>query len=146
MQLDSASDKDPIYWSNTRAGFDELRGFEIPRNSYYQIGTELLKQKTGSWAGKVSNLKNGAKIYADDMPTPSGWDLNAETMKVSARQSSLRFLICLHRIEDVPAVVDSPNTMIPNPITCMTWNSNFSYNFATRKFDDKQDVINPICK
>jgi hypothetical protein len=106
----------------------------------------MLKTKTGSWAGKVSNLKHGPKIYAEDMPTPSGWDLNEATMKVSARQSSLRFMICLHKIEDVPARVESPNTMISNAITCMTWNSNFEYNFKTRKFDDKKDVLNPVCK
>lgn len=146
MQLDSAGDKDPIYWSNTKAGYDDLRGFEIPRNSYYQIGTEMLKTKTGSWAGKISNLKNGAKIYAEDMPTPSGWDLDETTMKVSARQASLRFRICLHKIEDVPGTVDSPSTIIPGAITCMTWNSNFMYNFATRKFDDKKDEIHPACK
>ncbi len=145
MQLDSASDKDPIYWSNPRASYDELRGFEIPRNSFYQIGTEMLKQKTGSWAGKVSNLKNGPKIYADDMPTPSGWDLDETTMKVTARQSSLRFKICVHKIEDVPARVDSPSTVIPGAIHCMDWDSNYIYNFQTRKFDDKKSELHPVC-
>lgn len=146
FQLDSASDRDPIYWSNPNAGYDELRGFEIPRNSYYQIGNSMLNQKTGSWAGKTSNLKGAAKIFAEDMPTPSGWDLDETTMKVSARQASLRFRICLHKIEDVPSRVDSPSTMIPNAITCMDWDSNYIYNFKTRKFDDKKSELHPVCK
>ncbi len=145
FELDSASDKDPVYWSNPNAGYDELRGIEIPRNSMYSYANPLLTESWGAWAGKVKNLKEN-KIFISDTPTPSGWDLDEETMKVSARISSLRFKICLHKTEDVPRTVESPATQIPGAIVCMSWDSNFNYNFATRKFEDKKDEIHPVCK
>ncbi len=145
FELDSASDRDPLYWSNANAGFDDLRGIFIPRNSYYVYANPLLTEAYGSWAGKISNLKEN-KIFIQDAPTVSGWDINDETMKVTARNASLNFKVCLHKIEDVPATVESPATEIPGAIVCMSWDSNFIYNFSTRKFDDKKDQIHQACK
>lgn len=145
FELDSASDRDPIYWSNSMAGYDDLRGFEVPRNSYYAYANPLLTDSWGAWAGKEKNLREN-KLFIHDMPTPSAWDLNDQTMKVTARNSSLKFKICLHKIEDVPARVESPATEIPDAIVCMTWDSNFIYNFSTRKFEDKKDQIHPVCQ
>ena len=145
MNLDSASDRDPIYWSNHLAGWDDIRGFEISRNSMYSYANPLLTESWGAWAGKVTNLKEN-KIFVQDAPTMSGWDLDEETMKVTARNSSLKFKICLHKISDIPAEVELPNTEIENPIVCMNWDSNFLYNFATRKFVDNKEAIDPICK
>ncbi len=145
MQLDSASDRDPIYWSNVLAGWDDIRGFEIPRNSMYAYANPLITESWGSWAGKDSNLKEN-KIFVQDAPTMSGWDIDEESLKVTARNSSLKFKICLHKIEDVPAEVESPSTNIENAIVCMSWDSNFIYNFSTRKFADKGDEIHPACK
>lgn len=144
FELDSASDKDPIYWSNSIAGFDELRGFFIPRNSFYANANPIVTENFGAWAGKEKNVKE-SKIYVSDAPTPATWTTD-ENLRVVARNSSLRFKMCVHRIEDVPATVESPATQIENPIVCMDWNSNFIYNFATRKFEDKGDVIHPACK
>lgn len=144
-ELDSASDRDPLYWSNPNFGDDDLRGFFIPRNSYYSNGNPFLTENWGSWAGKVSNLKEN-KVFIQDMPTPTAWDLNEETMKVSARISSLKFKVCVHKIDDVPATVESPATEIPGAIVCMNWDSNFNYNFATRKFEDKKEEISAVCK
>lgn len=144
-EIDSASDRDPIYWSNSNFGFDDLRGFFIPRNSYYENANSMLTESVGTWAGKISNLKEN-KLFVEDSPTPSAWDLNEETMKVTARISSLKFKICVHKIDDIPVVVDSPATEIPGALTCMTWDSNFNYNFATRKFEDKKDEISAVCK
>lgn len=145
MNLDSASDRDPIYWSNTLAGWDDLRGFEIPRNSMYSHSNPFLTENLGAWAGKVTNLKEN-KIFVQDVPTMSGWDLDEETMKVNARNSSLKFKICLHKISDIPAEVELSNTEIADPIVCMSWDSNFIYNFSTRKFVDNKDSIHPVCK
>ena len=144
FELDSASDKDPIYWSNSFAGFDELRGFLVPRNSYYANANPILTESYGAWAGKPKNLKE-SKIWVHDAPTPSGWDTD-ENLKVLARNSSLRFKTCLHKIEDVPAKVDSPATQIEDAIVCMSWDSNFIYNFSTRKFEDKDESIHQACK
>jgi hypothetical protein len=144
FELDSASDRDPIYWSNPLAGYDDLRGFEIPRNSFYANANPLVNENYGVWAGKITNLKEN-KIFVEDMPTASGWDAD-DQLKVSARNSSLKFKICLHKVEDVPSRVEKPATEIANAIVCMNWNSNLIYNFSTRKFDDKKDEIHQVCK
>ena len=144
-ELDSAGDKDPIYWSNSIGGMDDIRGIFIPRNSYYSNGNPFLTENWGAWAGKVSNLKE-TKTFVQDMPTPSAWDLDDQTMKVSARISSLKFKICVHKIEDVPAIAESPATEVPGAIVCMNWDSNFNYNFVTRKFEDKKEEISAVCK
>lgn len=144
FELDSASDKDPIYWSNPEAGYDDLRGFFIPRNSYYATANPILTENYGAWAGKPKNLKEN-KIYVHDAPTPSGWDADTN-LKVTARNSSLRFRTCLHKIDTVPAKVESPATQIQDAIVCMDWNSNFIYNFSTRKFEDKGDNIHAACR
>ena len=104
----------------------------------------ILTASYGAWAGKEKNLKEN-KIYVHDAPTPSGWDTD-DNLKVHARNSSLRFKTCLHRIDEVPAKVDSPATEIQDAIVCMSWDSNFIYNFTTRKFEDKGDAIHPVCK
>lgn len=141
FELDSASDTDPLYWSNDAAGYDELRGFEIPRNSYYVNDNPALVENYGSWAGKLSNLKSN-KIYASDMPTPSSWD--ERNGIIIARIASLDFKICLHKIEDVPATVDSPKTQIGKAIVCMDWSSNYQFNFAKKTFSEKT-TLHPAC-
>jgi hypothetical protein len=140
-ELDSASDKDPIYWSNDAAGYDELRGFEIPRNSYYVNSNPALTENYGSWAGKYSNLKSN-KIYASDFPTPSSWD--ERNGIIIARIASLDFKICLHKIEDVPASVENPKTNIGKAIICMDWSSNYGFNFRTKTFSERT-TLNAAC-
>lgn len=133
-ELDSASDKDPIYWSNTQAGYDDLRGFEIPRNSYYVNANPSLVENYNSWAGKIKNLKEN-KIWISDLPTMSYWE---EKMGViTARTASLQFKICLHRISDVPATVADPKTVIGDALTCMDWNSSYQMNFSKKTFEEK---------
>lgn len=140
-ELDSASDKDPIYWSNDTAGYDEMRGFFIPRNSYYQNGNSMLNESANTWAGKITNLKAN-KIYAEDFPTPSAWE--EKNGIVTARVASLNFKICLHKIDNVPATVDSPKTQIGDAITCMEWSSNYQMDFKKKTFVEKSG-LHPAC-
>lgn len=142
MEVDSGPDLDPVYNSNQFAGYDELRGFDVPRNSDYVTKNPLTEEGYGGWSGKIKNLK-GNKIYASDYPTMSGFDLT-EDMKVIARNASLKFKICLHHVNDVPKVGTS-TTVAANPITCMDWSSNYEYNFKTRKINEKAE-ISPVCK
>lgn len=140
-ELDSASDNDPIYWSNPDAGYDDMRGFEIPRNSYYENDNSIITESSNSWAGKISNLKS-SKIYASDFPTPSGW--SERNGVIIARIASLNFKICLHKIEDVPATVENPKHQVGKSIVCMDWSSNYGFNFKTKTFSEKT-TLNPAC-
>jgi hypothetical protein len=140
-ELDSASDKDPIYWSNDTAGFDEMRGFFIPRNSYYQNANSILTESANTWAGKISNLREN-KIFASDFPTPSAWE--EKNGIVSARIASLNFKICLHKVEDVPESVESPKTNIGAAMTCMEWSSNYQMDFKKKTFVEKTG-LHPAC-
>ncbi len=140
-ELDSASDKDPIYWSNDKAGYDEMRGFTIPRNSYYVNDNPTVTDGYGTWAGKISNLR-GNKIYASDFPTPSFWE--EKNGIITARVASLDFKICLHKIEEVPASVESPKTQIGAAITCMEWSSNYQMDFKKKTFVEKTG-LHPAC-
>ena len=141
-ELDSGTDADPIYWSNPDAGYDELRGFEIPRNSYYVNDNPAVTEKYGSWAGKLSNLKT-SKIFASDMPTPSAWA--TQNGMIQARISSLQFKICLHKISDIPARTDTPRLQVENAIVCMDWASNFHFDFMKKIFVEKNE-IHKVCQ
>ena len=141
-EIDSAGDKDPIYWSNPDAGYDELRGFEIPRNSSYINDNSMKTENYLTWAGKISNLR-GNKIFADDMPTPSAWA--QENGIVSARNSALKFKICVHKISDVPESVEDPKTQIEGALGCLEWSSNYQFNFKKKVFEEKT-TIPAVCK
>lgn len=141
-ELDSASDKDPIYWSNPDAGFDDLRGFEIPRNSTYVNDNPVVTDSYATWAGKITNLKNN-KIFASDFPTPSYWE--EKNGIITARTSSLQFKVCLHKVADIPASVDDPKSEIANPIVCMEWSSMYSLNFAKKTWVEKS-TMESSCK
>lgn len=141
-ELDSAGDKDPIYWSNDKAGFDDMRGFYIPRNSYYVNANPAVTESYGSWAGKLSNLKSN-KIYISDFPTPSYYEEKAGI--ITARMASLEFKICLHKIADVPASVEDPKTIIGDAIICMDWSSNYQLDFKKKTWVEKT-TMHPACK
>lgn len=142
-EVDSAADKDPIYWSKSGAGFDEMRGFEIPRNYGYANHNPLISESGGSWAGKVTNLKEN-KIYVHDMPSMTQLIVKPD-MTWGAQNTSLEFMICLHEIKDIPESIDDPKTIVPNPITCMNWSSNYIYERSQFKVVEKT-VIHPFCK
>lgn len=141
-ELDSESDTDPVYWSQPGHGFDPLRGKVLPRNYGYSFGNSLAGEKASFWAGRDRNLL-GNRLYAGDSPTetyanflPNGsW---------SGKVSSLEFKICLHEAQKVPLSVDSPSTMIPDPITCMSWTSNYGVNTVSKRVVEKTE-IDPFC-
>lgn len=143
MEVDSGPDADPLYNSNVHAGFDELRGFEIPRNSEYLIGNPLITEGQASWAGKPKNLR-GNKIYVSDYPDMAGFFMGTD-MKSKAKVVSLNFKICLHKIDDVQKTVADAKYEAPNAITCMDWSSNYEYDFKTRKINEKSQ-LNEACK
>jgi hypothetical protein len=137
-EIDSAGEPDPIYWSTWNIGWDELRGFEILRNANYStIKPEGVEPE--KWAGKVSNIKGRNVLYVADAPTGSmafaGQDVS---------NTSLDFKICLHEIKDVPRVAESKSQIVPNPIGCLEWSSNFVYDHAARRFRERT-TPHPFC-
>lgn len=141
-EIDTASDLDPIYWSNPLAEYDSMRGFEIPRNSYYLVENPALVETSATWAGKLKNLKSN-KIYASDMPSPSMFEDNNGI--ITAKITSLDFKICLHKIKDVPRSVKEPRTIIENPIVCMDWSSNYQLDFRKKVWVEKS-TLHHACK
>lgn len=141
-EIDSGFDRDPIYHSNPLAGFDEIRGFEIPRNSYYENGNSLTTENSYTWSGKLEHLKEN-KLFTSDSPTAAA--IGSSVPMTVVRNSSLEFRICLHEISKVPTTVDDPKTIIPDPIVCMEWSSNFIYNFGKKVFEEKT-AIHPFCQ
>ncbi len=142
FEIDSAKDRDPIYSSNPDAGWDELRGFDVPRNSYYANG-DLTKDDTATmWAGKIKNLR-GTKVYVADAPSVSNFDLDLNNKPI-IQNSSLTFKVCLHEVSKVPRVAQSPTSIVPDPITCMEWSSNYLYDKAKHRFVEKKE-ISPVC-
>lgn len=140
-QLDSAWDTDPIYWSFTGDGFDELRGFEVPRNGSYLTDDPTRSEQYDWWAGKVQNLKS-SKIYATDAPTASSWRI--EGGRVKATVSSLQFKICVHRVSDIPKSVVGPSVEIPGALYCFEWSSNYQMNFTRGQLEERA-TLHPAC-
>lgn len=142
-EIDSADDVDPIFWSNDAAGYDDLRGFEVPRNSGYAYANPILTDNWGSWAGKIKNLKSN-KIYMYDMPTPAKWAMNPD-LSQAITVSSLKFKACIYEISKVPREATSAQVQYPDPINCMEWSSNFNYDVKTRKFVEQKE-ISEVCR
>lgn len=136
-EVDSASDLDPIYWSTLNPGWDELRGFEITRNANYSYTNPNDGGDPERWAGKTSNIKGRSRLYVADTPSPAmaGGMTNG---RPSVTNSSLEFRICLHEISKIPKTLATPGTMVAEPIVCLDWASNFTYDFAARRFKERQ--------
>jgi hypothetical protein len=141
-EVDSGPDSDPIYNSNSLAGFDNFRGFEVPRNSRYMIKNPITTESYVGWAGKAKNIIDN-KLFVADIPTMTSFDIS-EDAKITARNSSLKFKICLHKIENVPRRMEAPGYEVAGAIKCMEWSSNYLYNFKTRKMVE-QSEIQPAC-
>lgn len=137
FEIDSATDKDPIYWSNAFAGYDELRGFEVPRHSPYYTGNPETGEKYGSYAGKDKNLTS-AKLYIQDAPSYSV--LGFANGKLEAANASLDFKLCVYEISKLPKVENDPTMMYPDPINCMEWSSNYIFNFKKKTFEEKKEI------
>lgn len=142
-EIDSGPDADPIYWSTSDAGFDELRGIQIYRHSGYATKNPMTNENFGSWASKDKNL-DSAKLYVSDMPSWTHFtkDINF-TWK--AQNSSLKFKICLHKLEDIPEKTIDGKIVVPNPVHCMEWASNYAYDKRTSRIVELKDV-HPFCK
>lgn len=142
-EIDSGPDADPIYWSEPKAGFDELRGIQIYRHSGYATKNPMTNNDFGTWASKDKNLES-AKLYVSDMPT---WTHFTKDVNFSwtARNSSLKFKICLHKIADIPEKTVDGKLTVPNPIHCMEWASNYVYNKRTSRITEMKE-IHPYCK
>lgn len=139
-EVDSGPDVDPIYWSTLNPGWDELRGFEIPRNANY-MSSEPTSSQYG-WAGKVSNLK-GRGLFISDDPTRSSLSTNGQGEKI-AKNSSLQFRLCLLEIKQIPVEV-TPQTILPDPIVCFDWKSNYVYDFSLKRFSARSG-LHPFCR
>ena len=139
-QIDSVT-KDPIYFSTRNPGWDELRGFEIPRNANYLV-IDPTNGDEARWGGKLSNIVDNRLFVFD---TPTGGNALTSNRGVSATNSSLEFKICLHEIEGIPRRVEDPNFQVPNPIVCLDWDARFHYNFTTRRFN-RSTTLHPYCR
>jgi hypothetical protein len=140
-EIDSGDDRDPVYYSYAQAGYDEVRGFVISRNTFYQSSNPLLNERSRGWGGKPSNLSRPS-IFVHDAPTFS--TTRNQGGKTIATVASLAFRICLHKIAEVPESVTVGATIIPNPIHCMEWSSNYRYDFGTRRFSERAE-LDPVC-
>ena len=143
-EVDSGDDVDPLYWSNDAAGFDDLRGYFVPRNSGYAYANPALTDNWGSWAGKMKNLKAN-KIYITDMPTPSTWSISADLTQ-TAVISSLKFRTCVYEISKIPTAISDAKVVFDGAIGCLEWSSNYEYDFAKRKFVDMGKEISEVCR
>jgi hypothetical protein len=142
-EVDSADDNDPVFWSNPAAGYDDLRGFEVPRNSSYAYANPAITESYGPWGGKPSNLKE-SKIFVSDQPSPATWKLNPDLTQV-VNVTSLQFKTCIYEMSKVPNEIADAKINFPDPVKCLEWSSNFSYDFAKRKFVEQKE-ISSVCR
>lgn len=138
-ELDSGDDADPVYMSYYKKGFDELRGFEIPRNVRYVNDNPLKTENIAYWAGKATNLKEPGSIYVADFPTGSSiGEKGALTI------SSLQFKACVYDVSKIPLVVREPKTMFAGALACFDWSSNYGFSKAQKKLV-KRTNLDPFC-
>jgi hypothetical protein len=138
FEIDTGPDKDPIYGSNQYAGYDEFRGYEIPRHSGYYANNPLLPAPLRNWSGREDKLFE-PKLWVDDNPSPS------IVTGSGAINSSLNFKICIYEISKLPKKETAPGTIYPEPVNCMEWDSNYIYNFQKKVFEEKVG-ISSVCK
>lgn len=138
-QVDSMT-PDPIYWSTRNPGFDEIRGFEIPRTANYMVVSPI-KGDEQRWGGKISNVVDN-RLFVKDEPTSGAFSV--QNGKAKAVNSALEFRMCLYHIKDLPKKVANAAVEYPNPIACLEWDVNFSYNFKTRRFVEGKG-LHPYC-
>ena len=80
-------------------------------------------------------------LYARDSIGTSYFDNESK----SARNSSLGFLTCIYKIEDIPEE-SAPDAMNPkDAIKCLTWKSSHVFDHDNKKFRSLEK-ISPICK
>ena len=133
-EIDSAWDKDPIYSSFAQAGFDSLREYDVPRNASYLTANPTTARNYDWWSGKEEKL-NRPEIFMSDEPTFSSW---VPALRGSQEViTSVKFRTCLHEIKDVPHSVEDPRTIIPDPIHCYEWSSNYQMNSAQTALEEK---------
>jgi hypothetical protein len=141
-EIDSGFDADPIYWSYAQAGRDPFRGFEVPRNASYVTANPMLTDKYDWWAGKVGNVGT-PKIYISDDPTPTS--LGFEGLDLVGNVSSLEFRLCVHRVADLPRTVEQRDAVMPNPLHCFEWSSNYEVNFQQGLLEERRE-LHPACR
>ena len=142
-EVDSADDVDPVFWSNANAGWDDLRGFDVPRNSGYAYANPALTDNYGPWGGKPRNLKE-AKIWVSDQPSPATWKMRPDLTQVTTA-TSLQFKACIYELSKVPREISDAKVQFDDAVGCMEWSSNFQYDFAKRKFVENKE-ISSVCK
>lgn len=142
-EVDSGEDVDPVYWSYESAGYDSLRGFDVPRNAGYANANPILTEKYGSWAGKLKNLFSN-KLYVTDLPSPATWKINSDLVQ-NVEVTSLAFKACIYELSKIPSEISDTKVEFPDPIGCLEWSSNFDYDFARRRFVEQKE-ISPVCR
>jgi hypothetical protein len=140
--IDTAADRDPVYSSTDEHGFDELRGYHVPRNARYSVQNPISTAQGVSWAGQQRLLRSNS-LFIHDMPTPGISVIGMGGIRESVTPS-LQFKVCLHKLSDIPEETSNPELEVPNPITCMEWSSIYNYNAVSRRYVEGR-TISPVC-
>lgn len=143
FEIDSAVDTDPIYGSYPKAGYDDLRGYVVPRNGIYATSNPMTNEGAQAWWGKTKNLI-APKIYINDNPSPAMFEVSETTSVATITNVSLQFKVCLHEISKLPKTVQVPATIMENPINCMEWSSIYTYNKTKYRFEERKEM-DPVC-
>lgn len=140
--IDTAPDSDPLYSSIDEHGFDELRGYYMPRNAKYAVQNPISTAQGVGWFGQ-SRLLRSNSLFIHDMPTTGMSVAGVGGMRESIIPS-LQFKVCLHKLSDIPEDTSKPELEVPNPITCMEWSSIYNYNAVNRRYVEGR-TVSPVC-
>lgn len=127
MSIDSAEDADPIYQSSPRGGQDDGFGYIYPRKEYYFTHEPDFNNSSSPQDSYMNNLDNPKvrSLYISDVPTFA----DARDKQIS----SLNFITCIYKIEDVPQYLDDPRmTSMGEAIKCFEWNHNWKLTSSNR--------------
>lgn len=127
MSVDSGHDSDPIYQSSVRGGRDDGFGYIYPRKENYMIQEPNFDGATPQQDTYMNNLENPKvrSLYVSDVPTFADLKLN--------NISSLNFITCLYKTDDVPQYLNDPRrASMGEAIKCFEWNHNWKLSSSNK--------------
>ncbi|HLE10684.1 MAG TPA: S8 family serine peptidase [Bacteriovoracaceae bacterium] len=133
MVIDSI-DVDPLYnsWLITKPSHTrhDLYRWNSVAGSYSEDSESLYYQK----------LPLVPVLYVRDTPGSASYYEEAE----SATNTSLEFISCVYKIEDIPLISTPQGMGQEKALKCFNWQSSNVFNHATKKFE-KLPIVSPIC-
>jgi len=128
-------DKDPMYSSTIPSKPHQTRHDIYRWNKIKDSFDE--KSEFRFYNGGLTN----ARLYTRDFIGTVNYD---EKIK-SATNSSLEFLTCIYKIEDIPSDAGPKDIDPQNAIKCLTWSNSFIFNHQSKQFI-KLKKVSDICK